>query len=207
MRIPFLFVLLLPFVLAGCMQWRPPPELTDQGPVRDFAKWERVRDAERADPSFTAAGIAGLDGKRNTEWLALCRKAPELNRYAVVKAVNLFFNQWKYIEDRSNWGMADHWATPREFVRKSGDCEDYAIAKYYALRFLGVAEDDLRIAAVWNKRRGEGHALLLVRDQGEFLLLDCLTDTLLDWEKAPQYLPRFSVNETFLWRLPVADSR
>ena len=40
----------------------------------------------------------------------------------------------------------DYWATPVESLRKGeADCEDYAIAKYFTLRQLGVADDKLRI--------------------------------------------------------------
>lgn len=192
--------LLLFFALAGCVEWRPPPEPHFQSPVRNFAKWERVRDAERKNPSFTATGLDGLDAKKNAQWRQLCDTAKDRPPVAILAQVNAFFNQWPYTEDAANGHAEDHWATPREFARRSGDCEDYAIAKYYALRFLGLPADQLRIAAVWNRRRGEGHALLLVTMPTGSLLLDCTTDALLTWEKAPHYLPQFFVNEDFLWQ-------
>ena len=40
----------------------------------------------------------------------------------------------------------DYWATPIEFMGTgAGDCEDYAIAKYFSLINLGIPEDKLRI--------------------------------------------------------------
>jgi predicted transglutaminase-like cysteine proteinase len=52
---------------------------------------------------------------------------------------NRFLNDWRYKPDDQNYGQRDYWATPLEFLRRSGDCEDYAIAKYVTLRELGFA--------------------------------------------------------------------
>ena len=53
-------------------------------------------------------------------------------------AINRFLNDWRYKPDDQNYGQRDYWATPLEFLRRSGDCEDYAIAKYVTLRELGI---------------------------------------------------------------------
>jgi predicted transglutaminase-like cysteine proteinase len=54
-------------------------------------------------------------------------------------AVNKFFNDVSYSSDEKTYGKTDYWATPYEFLGKDkGDCEDYVIAKYFALKYLGM---------------------------------------------------------------------
>ena len=55
-----------------------------------------------------------------------------------IKAVNNFMNKSRYIQDNKNWGKKDYWASPGEFLAKFGDCEDFSIAKYMALKYLGM---------------------------------------------------------------------
>ncbi len=60
--------------------------------------------------------------------------------------VNDFFNGARYESDGVNAPDADSWATPREFItRDAGDCEDFAIAKYFTLTAAGIGMDHLRI--------------------------------------------------------------
>ena len=54
----------------------------------------------------------------------------------------------------------------------SGDCEDYAIAKFFALRELGFANQELRIAVVYDNLRRIGHAVLAVYVEGDILIGD-----------------------------------
>jgi predicted transglutaminase-like cysteine proteinase len=57
------------------------------------------------------------------------------------------FNQFEYQEDQVQWGKQDYWATPVEFLgTQKGDCEDFVIAKYFALRKLGVPDERLYLA-------------------------------------------------------------
>lgn len=92
----------------------------------------------------------GIQAKnRVEEWdsmLEASKDEPILNK---LKNVNDFFNQITYKSDAITWGTKDYWATPFEFMgRGAGDCEDYAIAKYFSLIKLGVPDDKLRITYV-----------------------------------------------------------
>ena len=89
-----------------------------------------------------------------------------------LKAVNRQVNALTYVADTANWAQADYWATPREMLERGGDCEDFATAKYFALRQLGFAAADLRIAVVWDSVDREQHAVLLARAGGRTLVLD-----------------------------------
>ena len=69
---------------------------------------------------------------------------------AKIKAVNDFYNQrLAYMEDIDNWGVQDYWASPLEALGKgAGDCEDYAIGKYFTLTSLGIPHSRLRMVYV-----------------------------------------------------------
>ncbi|MBN2782965.1 MAG: transglutaminase-like cysteine peptidase [Campylobacterales bacterium] len=76
-------------------------------------------------------------------------------------AVNSFYNDVKYQSDKKNYGVSDYWATPYEFLaRDSGDCEDYVIAKYFALKHLGVDEKKMFFFYVKSTKFTESHMVL-----------------------------------------------
>src|SRR5262249_48800088 len=58
----------------------------------------------------------------------------------MVRAVNDHFNSFPYVPDQSSGMAVDRWLTPILFDQVSGDCEDYAIAKYFVLRLLGLRD-------------------------------------------------------------------
>jgi predicted transglutaminase-like cysteine proteinase len=75
--------------------------------------------------------------------------------------------------DFAQWGIADRWSAPLEtFTTRRGDCEDYAIAKYVALRAAGVPETDVRLIVVRNKAVDQYHAVVAVRLDGDWIILD-----------------------------------
>jgi len=99
------------------------------------------------------------------EMVARVKAAGDL--MAEIKLANALINdpaQHPYVEDIANWKQQDYWETPYEFLKKSGDTEDYAIAKYMLLRAAGLPAADMQIVAVRIKSLGGvGHAILLVR--------------------------------------------
>ena len=86
---------------------------------------------------------------RLLKWDAMITKAKKLKTLKKLKLVNNFFNNIKYMRDIKHWKKRDYWATPMEFSgTAAGDCEDYAIAKYFTLLKVGIPEKKLRIAYV-----------------------------------------------------------
>lgn len=120
-------------------------------------------------------------------------------RIEQITAVNQFFNNWQYKTDEENYGQRDHWATPLEFLSRSGDCEDYAIAKYVALRQLGFPAERLRIVVVRDVLRDLAHAVLAAYVGDQVYILDNLTRAVLPDERVTQYVPYYSINETTRW--------
>ncbi len=103
------------------------------------------------------------------------------------RAVNLA------IRPESDWaqyGSADFWASPLQTLASgAGDCEDYAIVKYVVLRALGMAETDLRLMIVRDDKHQTEHAIVAVRDEQEWLILDNRTMFIVNAEDARYYNP------------------
>ena len=121
----------------------------------------------------------------------------------LLDSVNSYFNRnMAFIDDFKHWGVADYWASPAEFVGSGGgDCEDYALAKYYALKELGVPISRLRIAYVRSPRINQPHMVLTyyATADAEPLILDNLETEILPAAQRPDLLPVYSFNDEDLW--------
>jgi predicted transglutaminase-like cysteine proteinase len=112
-----------------------------------------------------------------------------------LEAVNEYVNRTPYQEDAGRYGMNDYWATPREFFGRSGDCEDYAFAKYLSLRKLGWSADQLRVVVLMHHQRREIHAVLVAYVNGTAYVLDNLHNRVVEHAALPHYQPYYSINE------------
>jgi len=121
------------------------------------------------------------------------------DRMTQIKEVNKAFNLKPYTIDIKNWGVADYWETPYQFLKKNGDCEDYAIAKFMALKALGVPKEDMRVVAVQDLNLGIGHAVLIVYDGDTPLLLDNQINAVIPASRIKHYKPVYSINEDKWW--------
>ncbi len=118
-----------------------------------------------------------------------------------LEKINDWGNEHPYIADQLNWGIVDYWATPYEFMEVNGDCEDYAIAKYYSLRAMGVPADRLRIMIVQDLNLGGIiHAILGVYDDGVLWILDNQIKQVRDAMSIYHYRPIYGTNENYWWR-------
>lgn len=86
--------------------------------------------------------------QRLQDWRSLIAQSTQLSDAEKLQVVNAFFNSHiRYGEDLDVWGQVDYWASPRETLELgAGDCEDFALAKYFTLRLLGIPEQRLRLA-------------------------------------------------------------
>ena len=128
---------------------------------------------------------------------------------AKIKAVNDFYNQrLAYMEDIDNWGQVDYWASPLESLGKgAGDCEDYAIGKYFTLTSLGVPHARLRMVYVRASIAGApngfvAHMVLAYypTPEAEPLVLDNLQPGIHPAGERPDLSPVFSFNAEGLWQ-------
>ncbi len=170
-----------------------------RAPLKNVPKWERVYKLEKTTPTFGDKVRERMPKDVADRWLALRARLDGEPLKEQIQGVNKFFNQWPYKTDMQVWKVEDYWATPAEFLRRSGDCEDYAIVKYYALRDLGVPASQLRIVALRDSIRGIGHAVLAVFMDDDAYILDNLSNLILPHSKLTHYVPVFSVNEEYRW--------
>lgn len=98
---------------------------------------------------------------RYLEYNKLLAKTEHISVRGKLKVVNDFINQIPFQEDIKNWKQEDYWATPLEFLaRDKGDSEDYVIAKYFALKTLGVDSKRLYFTYVNSKKLNRPHMVL-----------------------------------------------
>lgn len=132
-------------------------------------------------------------------WLDLINVLKEKTPMEQLDAVNSHLNKAAYVTDMVNWQQLDYWATIQQFFNKDGDCEDYAIAKYYSLMELGFSADEMRIVIVEDTNLNIAHAVLAVYLQNEIWILDNQISTLVPHKKIVHYLPLYSINENAWW--------
>ena len=167
-----------------------------RGPLKALPKWSRVmRDVRQRGGTLSKA--LPVSGRK--PWMAFKKEIQGLDTEELLRRVNVYFNKWPYRLDLEIYGVSDYWATPAEFVMKSGDCEDYSISKYYALKELGISPDNMRIVALKDRIRNIGHAVLVVYHAGQALVLDNQTNLVFPHSRYTHYVPFYSVNEKFRW--------
>jgi len=141
--------------------------------------------------------------RRIKEWTALFNEPHQGDIKKTLNRVNDFFNsRMDFRDDIIVWGQEDYWATPIEFLRKgAGDCEDYALAKYFTLRELGVPASQLRITYVKALQLNQAHMVVAwyVTPDAIPLILDNLNTAILPATQRNDLLPVYSFNEQGLW--------
>lgn len=144
------------------------------------------------------------------DWQKLLRENADQPAPAKLKQVNDFFNRRiKFRDDQEVWGQSDYWATPMETLgRGAGDCEDFAIAKYFTLLLLNVPDEKLRLIYVQARLGGtnssitQAHMVLAFypSPEAEPVLLDNLINDLQPASRRPDLSPVFSFNSQGLWQ-------
>lgn len=180
-------------------------------PVRLFGTIE-FRSNLRALPQWTRVlSVAGQQiGRYRTcrkstcspaakSWQKMMRLSANKVPMEKLKTVNAFFNQWPYRLDIEAYGKPDHWASPNEFLKLSGDCEDYSIVKFFALQQMGFKTEKMRIVVVKDQIRNIDHAVLAVYIEETAYILDNLSNLVLPHSRYQHYIPQYSVNETNRW--------
>ena len=110
------------------------------------------------------------------------------------------------VSDEMQWGIADHWSDPFEtLLSNRGDCEDYAILKYAALLEAGIPQDDVKIVILKNFFPNEDHAAVATRVDGQWLILDNRTLTLVRDTDVTRAIPEFVLDHEGVKRFYVAS--
>ena len=185
--------------LAALQQLTPKLEMKSQLLARRF---ELVLLRHQATIKKAAAGCeAGERGAcRLEDWQDFLADIAKEDEADQLYRVNRYMNHYRYRSDQRNWRRPDFWAVPEQLFERGGDCEDYAIAKYVSLRALGIPAERLRVVVVYDRKKREDHAILLVSGATETLALDNKYKRVVSWaETRSRYKAYYSLNEESVW--------
>lgn len=164
-----------------------------------WTKWKATRDTmlsenEQLDHCRQSADDCSTVASR---FLSIVRAASVLPGRERIARINVAVNDAvRYVSDTVQHGVADRWSSPLATLASGqGDCEDYAILKYAALREAGFAESDLRLLLVRDRAVGQDHAVLAVRLDAHWLVLDNRRATLFDTADLRHFLPLFALDD------------
>jgi len=167
---------------------------------QNWSDWDFPHIITQADQRW---GPLGPARGRMEAWAQLLQAdgdKPELEKLTLV---NSFFNhEMAFKDDIVVWHVDDYWATPLEALWKgAGDCEDYAIAKYFSLRRLGVPAEKLRITYVKALTLNQAHMVLTyyATDRADPLVLDSLINEIKPASQRPDLLPVYAFNAEGLY--------
>lgn len=164
------------------------------------ANWDFGLILQKAEQRY---GNLGLAKGRIEAWDELINSNLGKSESELLQTTNRFFNrQLRFVDDSQNWRQNDYWASPIEaLVKGAGDCEDYAIAKYFTLRRLGVPSEKLRITYVKALRYNQAHMVLTyyATPSAIPLVLDNLISEIRPASQRKDLLPVYAFNAEGLY--------
>ena len=188
-------LILAALLLAGCAgQPAPRPEAVAHPEPVPTDSERLIQRIERENGPQAAARVS--------RWFALIEQGKSAPDPARLRLANNFFNGARFTTDPAVWQQQDYWATPIEFlIKDAGDCEEFAIAKYFTLSRMGIAEDALRITYVKALTLNQPHMVLAwyPAPDAEPLILDNIEPRILPASQRTDLIPVYSFNGTTLW--------
>lgn len=176
----------------GLVLFRAPEgTVTDKWRALETEMKTEIQDIERCRVDSESCSLEAA------RFVDLTDRAFSKNGLERIKAVNSAFNDAiRYQGDFDHHGVADFWSAPLATLKSgTGDCEDYAFAKYAALRQVGFAAADLKVLLVRDTISNQDHAVLAVRQDSYWLLLDNRWSQVIESNASPRLMPLFSLGE------------
>ncbi|MCR5219953.1 MAG: transglutaminase-like cysteine peptidase [bacterium] len=115
-------------------------------PLSSLPIWIATMQRNMRQPIFKPGYM--FNGKGKISWDTFRDRASPKQGKDLLRFVHQYWNTKPYRSDRSIWGVDDYWEAPNEFIKNSGDCEDYAITKYFTLKALGFPISQMRIGVM-----------------------------------------------------------
>jgi predicted transglutaminase-like cysteine proteinase len=140
--------------------------------------------------------------KRGRAWFKTLDSSYNISKKEKLQNINNFFNLLNFVDDIKLWGEKNYWSTPVEFIGvNGGDCEDFAIAKYFSLLEIGVPDEKMRITMVKALRLNQYHMVVAYYEtpSSEPLILDNLDGRIKLASQRTDLLPIYSFNGKQLW--------
>ena len=173
----------------------------------DWQPWNDVLRRNAIDSDLLEQCIAALERcpKRYRGVATLIIKGRDLDLEDQVRLTNRYVNKRRYRDDRTYRPAfmdgevhRNQWRPLLETLTSGGDCEDFATAKYFLLRELGVPADRMRVVVLWDKRERDYHAMLAVDLEDDVWFLE--TDgTIPRYRQMWKYEFQYSLNEQGIW--------
>ena len=169
-----------------------------QSPAVMFSKWRAMLDRQSniSGVQCETAVTACLPGKLISQLQSMSKD----NLMEKIVKINALVNRVHYRSDKKQYGTGDYWASPMEFFENgNGDCEDYGIAKYFALRAMGVGASHMRLIIAKDDQINDFHAVLSVKVGNNFYILDNRTNRIKTDVNLSHLLPIYALNESQWW--------
>jgi predicted transglutaminase-like cysteine proteinase len=163
-----------------------------QADIGVFPQWVNVLDSQ------DSTGTKSTDLKEE-DWREFLNSVRNKSSREQLDAVNRYVNRQNYVVDQKNYGSADHWAQPGQFLANGGDCEDFAILKFFSLRWLGWPAEKLRLVVVQDTKLRQPHAVLAVASGHYVLILDNQASRIVSQAAVPHYAPVYSISDRQWW--------
>lgn len=165
--------------------------------------WDGVMARHDPEAAF-GAKLTCMPAPVRTQWNTLAGRAPKMTWTERLQYTSAFFNNWDSISDEKSYGQEEYWATPEEFLEKGGgDCEDYALAKYLALRRFSWPERDMWVLLVEHREKKTRHAVLAARQGKKIFILDNLSRPahllIPESQYMRTYTPLYALNAFGIW--------
>src|SRR5579871_1536264 len=177
-------------------------ELSGGGLQEKWMGVERKLDDERVQLALCDGDRENCVSAAALQFLAIVDAARAKQGRAQLGEINRAINlAIKPQSDMAQHGVIDVWSSPLDtFAAGAGDCEDYAIAKFVALRMAGVAAEDIRIVVMRDLLRGEDHAVTLARLDGHWLTLDNRRMAMIEDAEIRNHRPLFVIDDRRVMR-------
>lgn len=136
------------------------------------------------------------------DYEAFTRRLIKLDDIGKLHEVNEQINAIRFTSDQAQFGVKDYWQTPMEMILNgAGDCEDYAIAKYFTLSRAGFPEHRMRITYCKAKKLNNAAHMVLIASSPhkQSLVLDNLVPNILPAHMRNDLQPVYAFNRDDLW--------
>jgi predicted transglutaminase-like cysteine proteinase len=195
-------------LLAAAVLWTAAPAAAQPKPTfwksretqRDnlelFKKWTTMVSRHLAERITRAEGclVTRFSPCHWKDWLQTVASLKGKSETEQLDRINRYVNRHPYVPD-----IQDYWETPGEFFEFNGDCEDYAIAKYYSLRLAGWPPEKVRIVVLQDLNLNVGHAVTVVYLDDKVVMMDNQIQQVVDVNTVRHYRAFYSINEEHWW--------
>lgn len=171
-------------------------------PAANWPAWQDTLDRHHSELEAIHQCLSDEDSctRRFRGLRHILLRGADLKLEQQIRLVNRYVNRHRYEDDRvSSQSLAgNQWETLTEFLQRGGDCEDFAVAKYFILREFGVDAEDMRIVIGRESQRATHHAMLAIRfDDGIWLLENDNTIHRNGYQDINRFV--YAINELGIW--------